>query len=632
MRKKAVYVWSNGCDMCSMPVLTVSFSEIDIHFARFMKRLAGLSSQDLYFASALVSMATGEGHVCLNLADMAEKSFVIDTCVDSEEYTAPPLEQWEEILLSSNVAGRPGDYMPLVIDDSHRLYLYRYWEYERVLADSISMRASGTVKDIDFNKLREGISLLFPSTGDRETNWQRIAAFVSVMKRLCIITGGPGTGKSTVIAKVLALILMQNKNVRIGLAAPTGKAAVRMEQAIRHVKEDLCVPDTIKDAILSRTNTVHRLLGSISGSPYFQHNTENPLDLDILVLDEASMVDLPLMSKLVQAIPTKCRFIILGDKDQLASVEPGSVLGDMCGGKTEPGFSDDLCRAYSQITGDKMPVARSRPDMPSIGDCVVELRKTYRFGPESGIGYVSRLIKDGQGKSSIDVLKDKHHTDVNWKPLPVPDRLPIELKTRIVNGYRQLAEASDPIEALKQLEHFTILCALRQGPYGVLAINRIAEEILYSEGLIDKKGGWYHGRPVMITKNDYNIGLFNGDIGIVFSDHEGNSDLGAFFMMSDGSVRKIPVSRLPVHETVYAITVHKSQGSEFDRVVLILPDRFSPVITRELIYTAITRSKGYLEIWGNEHCFVEGVKGRIKRVSGLRDALWMASGNEKTVV
>ncbi len=611
-----------------MPVFMVSFSEIDVHFARLMKRIAGCSSPHLYFASALVSRATCEGHVCLDLTDMAGNSFFIASPSGQEEYSAPSLDQWETILLSTGVAGKPGDYKPLVIDDSHRLYLYRYWEYERILADSICMRASDKVRNIDSSKLREGVLQLFPDTDDREINWQKIAAFVSVIKKICIITGGPGTGKSTVVAKVLALILMQDKNVRVGLAAPTGKAAVRMEQAIRRVKDDINGPDILKDAIPSGAQTVHRLLGSIPGSPYFHHNRDNPLGLDVLVLDEASMVDLPLMSKLVQAIPSDCRFILLGDKDQLASVEPGSVLGDMCAGKTGTGFSDDLCRAYSQIIGDRIPVARSCSDMLPIGDCVVELQKTYRFGSESGIGSVSRLVKNGEGKASIDILKDERYTDVSWRPLPVPARLSAELRPRIIDAYRQLAKASNPIDALKHLERFTVLCALRRGPYGVLAINRIAEEILYSEGLIGKKDGWYHGRPVMVTKNDYNIGLFNGDIGIVFSDHEADNDLRAFFMTSDGNVRKIPVSRLPVHETVYAVTVHKSQGSEFDRVVFVLPDRFSPVVTRELIYTAITRSRTCLEIWGNEDCFVEGVKCRIKRTSGLCDALWKSAGRK----
>jgi len=601
------------------------FSEIDIHFARLMRRLSEQNSPYLYLAAAFAIKATGEGHVCFDLTGIAGRPCQSEAFDGGDSFMLPQVDQWRKMLLSSKVVGRPGEYTPLVLDDKFRLYLYRYWDYEKTIADELAGRAVQAFGEIDKAVLKNGLALLFPKEQDSENDWrQKMAAFVAATKSFCVISGGPGTGKSTVIAKILALILMlrRGQKTRIALAAPTGKAGVRIKQAINAAKKTLTINDDIKEAIISDASTIHRLLGPIPGSPYFRYNAENPLPLDVLIIDEASMVDLPLMSKLVQAVPTRARLLLLGDKDQLASVEPGAVLGDICGVDQTDCFSDELREAYHDISGDIVPLPKAAPDSSPVQNCVVQLKKNYRFGSNSGIGNVGRVIQRGAGNRVLKILMGGAYDDIGWNPLPAPNNLEVALKQNVIDGYKAFIKAEDPLETLNLFERFRIFCALRRGPYGVLAINRIVEQILHLEGVINKDKRWYPGRPILITRNDYSRGLFNGDIGMILPDPEADDLLKAFFLFPDGAIEKVLPSRLPEHETVYAMTVHKSQGSEFDRVLLILPDRPSPVVTRELIYTAITRAKRRVDVWGQANVFVEGVEQRTERTSGLHDALW----------
>jgi len=584
-----------------------SFSEIDIHFAKLMTRFSGQDIPELFLAAALVSRATAEGHICLDL---------------SSEWGDD--SAWRKSLCSTKVVGRPGDYKPLILDDQSRLYLYRYWQYEKALADDINKRAATPIKDIDVPLFKNGLSRFFPQSQDEETDWQKVSAFVSVMKRLCVISGGPGTGKSTVIAKILALILEQDKanKIRIALAAPTGKAAARLQEAIKDGKEMLPIEDHIKEAIIAEASTIHRLLGTIPGSPYFRHNAKNPLPVHTVIIDEASMVDLALMSKLAQAIPSNARLILLGDKDQLASVEAGSVLGDICDTGRIHGFSQKFYDRLKQITGDRIEINSNSSNGPEIQDCVVQLNRSYRFGIDSGIGTVSQTINKGDGSLALSLLKSNNYDDVRWKALPRPSALHKSLRDTVIQGYKSYLEISDPMEIFRLFERFRLICVLREGPYGVSALNFLVEQILREENLITIEKRWYRGRPVLITRNDYSLGLYNGDIGIILPDPAANNDLRAFFLSPDGSLRRFLPIRLPVHETAYAMTVHKSQGSEFDETLLLLPDRYIPIMTRELIYTGITRARKSVEVWGIESVFLEAISQRIERASGLRDALW----------
>lgn len=577
------------------------FSEIDTHFARLLTRLSGNESPEFFYAAALVSHVSSQGHICLKLSS-----------------------QWSEKLSSISAVGRPGEFKPLILDDNSRLYLYRYWQYEKILAERIKVRSGSDIEGIDLALLKDGLSRLFAPVEGNDTDWQELAAFMSVIKKFCVISGGPGTGKSHLVAKILALILEQNKmnRLRVSLCAPTGKASVRLQEAIKISKEMLPVANYVKDAIPIEASTIHRLLGAISGSPYFRYNAENLLPLDILVLDEASMVDLALMSKLIQAMPADARLILLGDKDQLASVEAGSVLGDICDTGRIHRFSKNLSDRYQKITGNCLEAIEKGISGPEIRDCVVELKKNYRFHSGSGIGELSRAVKTGDGGIALDLLKGGRYENIKWNVLPKPERLKGIIREAVIKGYKNYLKTNEPAEAFYLFNRFQFLCALRKGPFGMYALNRNIEQILSNETLLDIRKRWYKGRPVMIKKNDYNMHLFNGDVGIILPDPLSNNELRAFFQFSDGTLRRFLPIRLPEHETVYAMTVHQSQGSEFENVFLIFPDMDAPILTRELVYTGLTRAKENVEIWGSESVFRLAVSRCIERSSGLRDALW----------
>ncbi len=599
-------------------------TEVDIHFARLMSKFSEKADGALFLAAALASRATSEGHVCLDLSTVAGQALVPDP-LGEEALFCPPVNEWIKRLLPSEVVGRPGEFKPLILDEENRLYLYRYWDYERSLAQGIKARAYSPLEDLDGPLLARGLSRLFPGSEGKKTDWQKVAACVSVLNRFAVISGGPGTGKSTLIAKILALVLEQEKGkpLSIALAAPTGKAAARLQEAVKQGREGLSTQTTLWEAIPIEASTLHRLLGALPGSPYFRHHREHPLSADMAVVDEASMVDLALLTKLIQALPGHSRLILLGDKDQLASVQAGSVLGDICDTGRSHGFSASLVKRIQAITGCVPPVADGRPGVePGIQDCVVELRESFRFGGRSGIGAAAAAINQGQGTLALEIMEKERYNDIVLRPLPVRGALFKALRKAVLEGYKTYLETTDPIAAFRLFDQFRILCALRRGPYGAAALNDLVERILREAHLIGGGGKWYRGRPLLITRNDYNLGLFNGDIGLVLPDAGPAPDLCAHFLSADGTVRKFSPVRLPEHETAFALTVHKSQGSEFEKALLLLPDRDSPVVTRELIYTGITRVRKGIEVWGPQQVFLEGVRRRTRRTSGLRDALW----------
>ena len=598
-------------------------THLDIHFARFMERLCGGDAPELSFAAALVTSYTRQGHICLDLSSIAGKPLP-GTMEEADSIVCPELNHWCERLRKSMVVGKPGQYKPLILDDRYRLYLFRYWDYQQKLVDFIKRRVGENRHDIPISTMKTGLERLFQTNDLEEMDWQKVAAVTAAMRQFCVVSGGPGTGKTTTVAKILALLLeLANPEIlRIVLAAPTGKAAARLQETLMHSKETLHCKDQIKEAIPEKASTIHRLLGSIPGSPNFRHDKNNPLPVDVVVVDEASMVDLGLMSKLIQALPSHARLILLGDKDQLASVEAGAVLGDICDTGNAHNYSRRFCINLKKITGYEIMSHEDADEASSIQDCIVQLPKSYRFVKDSGIDALSRAVNTGNGDLAISLLRGDRSADIKWKDFPKVNVLAQNMRNKIMQGFGNYLKANEPRQIYSLLEKFRILCALREGPYGVVAINFLIEQILKEEKVIEPEKRWYRGRPVLITTNDYNLRLFNGDIGIVLPDPEENNDLRAFFPASDGSLRKFYPLRLPEHETVFAMTLHKSQGSEFDSVLLILPDRENPVLTRELIYTGITRAKESVEIWGTEDVFRLAVSRSIERSSGLRDALW----------
>ncbi len=466
---------------------------------------------------------------------------------------------------------------------------------------------------------------LFPAPASNGIDWQKVAALTATLNKFCLISGGPGTGKTFTVAKILALLLEQagKGRLEILLAAPTGKAAARLSESIRTAKKTLNFSKDIVDAIPSESYTIHRLLKTIPGSPYFFYNSENRLPADVVVVDEASMIDLALMSKLLEAIPATARVILIGDKDQLASVEAGSVLGDICDRNRVHGFSERFCKRLEKITGEEFNIGIEHDNFKNgLQDCIVVLKKSFRFTDDSAIGKLSRSVNCGDVEKVLDVLQTSP-MQVSWIETQGRKDLIKTLAKKLIQGYSEYLKTADPHIALERFNRFKILCAVNIGPLGVKAVNRLAEQILSREGLIQPEQDWYLGRPVLITRNDYSLGLFNGDMGLTLpAPDSNNKDLHVYFPGSSGQLRRFLPHRLAEHETVFAMTVHKSQGSEFDDVLLILPEKDYPVLTRELIYTAITRARRNISIWGTEEVVRAAVSRKIERTSGLRDALW----------
>jgi exodeoxyribonuclease V alpha subunit len=572
---------------------SIQLSSLDHHFADFVSRMEGKPCDGLWVAAALVSSLSCGGHVCLDLSTAAGYG-VVPFPSGGELLHTPPAERWQELLSGCITVGRPGDYTPLILDAAGRLYLHRSWDSERRVAEGILARSA--VLPGDSAALAAGLERYFPSEGD-ERDLQREAALASLSRRFTVISGGPGTGKTTTVARILALLveLADGAPPRIMLAAPTGKAAMRLKQSIVHSVEGLSLSETVRVALPQEVSTVHRLLGVIPGRSAFRHNRDNPLPCDVLVVDEASMVDLPLMSRLLDALRTDARVILLGDRDQLASVEAGAVLADIC--------------AVGSV---KSPFDGERP-------AIVHLTKSYRFADESGIGRLSRLINAGDGDGALALLRSGIYSDVCWRPLPPAETFADSLTAAAGEGYAPFVRTSDPVEALDALELFRVLTPHREGRHGVGALNRLIDSAL--SRMRSSGAATATLTPVMITGNTYELGLFNGDIGVLASlAAEGGG--AAFFPAPDSGVRRISVLRLPQHESAFALTVHKTQGSEFDTVLLVLPDQMSEILSRELLYTAVTRARRRVEIWGDEEVFRRAVERRIVRNTGLRDRLW----------
>ena len=353
-------------------------THIDIHFGRFISKLAKKEDTNLFLAAALVSNAAGNGEVCLDLESFDEK-VILEEDEGKKPVICPSLKNWLIKLIASDVVGRPGDYRPLILDEKNRLYLFRFWNYEKVLSDAIIKRAGDNIEGIDFELVKNSLPRLFPDNPEEKLNLQKIAALTSVFKRFCVISGGPGTGKTTTIAKILTLLIEieQGKKLKIFLSAPTGKAAAKLSESIRNTKNNIDCSEEIKNMLPADAYTIHRMLRVIPGASGFYYNAENKLPADVVVVDEASMVDLALLAKLVEAVPDKARLILVGDKDQLASVEAGSVLGDICNRGNIPAYSVKLHER--PVDGSKPEEGAEVTGKQVLSDCLVVLQRNYRF-------------------------------------------------------------------------------------------------------------------------------------------------------------------------------------------------------------------------------------------------------------
>ncbi|HEY5995399.1 MAG TPA: exodeoxyribonuclease V subunit alpha, partial [Candidatus Deferrimicrobiaceae bacterium] len=381
--------------------------------------------------------------------------------------------------------------------------------------------------------------------------------------------------------------------IDIAMAAPTGKAAARLKEAVDSARSVLGGDPAVDAMIPSGASTLHRLLGAVPGAAAYRRGPGNPLPHDVVIVDEASMIDLPMMARLVGALLPGARLILLGDRDQLSSVEPGKVFGELC----------------DTSGGNRLK------------DSVVVLRKSWRFGEKNGIGALARLVNDGKGEAALALLESGRFPDISWHPLSGDPATLRALEAGILEGHAEYLRADGIAGRFEAFQRFRVLCALRQGPFGVEGANAMAERTLAAAGLIRARGAIYEGRPVMVTRNDYRVRLFNGDIGLLLRDPDAGGAIHAFFPAGDGSYRSIPPSRLPEHVTAFAMTVHKSQGSEFDRVMLLLGTVPAGVLTRELLYTGVTRARCAVDIRGGRDVFLAASSRRTVRTSGLGDAL-----------
>ena len=605
-------------------------TDIDIRFADLMTRLSGENGgEDLYLACVLLNNTIGRGKsVCLDFDEWAARplwSLLDDGHADGDipvrDIPTPPADEWMSRIQGSPVVGVPGDYAPLVLDRSgRRLHLYRYWHYEQQVAAGFRERLSGRADGIDPDRLRNDLRRCFPpSAAPSGVNWQKIAAFAALTRPVCVISGGPGTGKTFTAARIIGLMLARQPDAAIALCAPTGKAAARLQASVAEARGQMAAEMSIPaDNFPETVYTIHRLLGASDMHAGFRYNENRRLPVDVVIIDEASMVSLSLMAGLFAATDRKTRLILLGDRNQLASVEAGAVLGDIFAAAAADRFSDDFREQCREFCDERLPAGQGGADS-RLADSIVELKHNYRFPEGSSMYDVSHAINRGDAVQACRIIDADTSGTVAREALPARDDLEKRLAGIVVPYFERVCRAESGEAALAELDAFRILCAHRRGVYGVEAVNRLVEKGLADRGLIDASDPIYRGRPVMITRNDYTRKLYNGDVGIIREDASGHRQ--ACFPDPAGGWRTFSPLRLPPHETVFAMTIHKSQGSEFDSLLMILPEKTSPVLTRELVYTGLTRARKSLRIWAADDILVSAVQAGISRRSGLQDAL-----------
>ncbi len=613
------------------------FQDIDIQFADFLTKKICTENHFLYLAAALASNALRNSHLCANLEYLSGKKFPeYKSGVELEhndnelpKITLPLLDEWLENLkqypkLISNDARTP-----LILDNDNRLYLHRYWTYEKNLAKEIKRRCHTDTERINY--LNPGdltnISKYFEISKEK-IDWQQVAVFTALINDFTLITGGPGTGKTTVVSAILAMHIDHNPEMKISVCAPTGKAASRLKESIKDEITNLSPKIDKTQTKLENldSSTIHRLLGVNYLSPHFKHNSDNLIDTDLIVIDEVSMVSQSMMTKLMEALPEKTRIIMLGDKEQLASVEEGAILADLCDAANVNRFSKNFIRKFKKLTAGRFSDLEESKEKSVLSDCVVELQKSQRFDDEKGIGKLKKAIADVD-TIGVDAVWNKtieKSDELSTKSLPEKEKIVSTISEYIENAtikhkdkkvdYRSYLNAKTKEDAYSIFTEFKILCSHRSGRYGVKNINEIVHKLLIGTKKIAR------GVPIMITENNNQMELYNGDIGLIWEDETKN--LKAFFPeLGSPALRGFPIPFLPAYEEVFAMTIHKSQGSGFQNVLMILPEKDSPLLTRELVYTGLTRAKKYCEIWSGEDVFKKAVLRKTERDSGLKDRL-----------
>ena len=569
----------------------------------------------------LLSKRLEEGHVCIG----------IDGALRPDEAVPYPFEGIDGIPESDpwiSVAGT-GRVTPLVRDGG-RIYLQRYHTYEtsivRILKEKMALdptilsdriRRMESVRDVV-----EGVSADFPIAGltqEERIDWQLAAALTALLRDFSIITGGPGTGKTTTLGKLLRILYAMEPGARVALAAPTGKAANRMLESLK----SSCAgyPREVRDLVASlKPSTLHRLLG-IKKAGMSRYDEGNPLPFDFIIVDEASMIDMPMFARLLSACGKSGRIVLLGDKDQLASVEAGSLLGDLCQVVLKDGslnrFSSQRVEWLNSFIRDadrRITPSHVQGDPGPLHEGIVELAYSHRVKEAPRIRELSRAVLNNDVPGLEGLMAGdgggEFVFDTSYDPT---------LLEQFVTGYAGYIEEKNPLAALKKMNALRVLVTVREGPKGLYAMNRRIEEILAARKLIRAGRIFYENRPVIVTRNNYETGLFNGDVGIV---RRVKKDLRVFFEKEEGGLRDIPPAYLSNCETVFAMTIHKSQGSEFENVMVVLPEGTdSPLLTRELLYTGITRAKKTVVVSGSRESVLHACGASVSRISGISDRL-----------
>ncbi len=603
---------------------------LDYAFARVLARRFGERRKAVLAAAALTSSVTCQGHVCLDLENPAFQLAGLDFDGRQLDGILQP-RRLTKLLAESPAVGFENDYKPLILS-GNKLYLNRYFNYEKAVAHQVVSRCRKLVPPADTSLLAGLVERYFgPDRQPAEVNWAKVAAVAAACTRFCIVSGGPGTGKTHTAARIIALLLaaFPERVRRVYLAAPTGKAAARLEDSISKARQSLNLEGHAAAAFPRQAATIHRLLGLGSDGHSSRYNIANPLPADLVIIDEASMVDLALMHKLLEALLPDTQLVLLGDKDQLASVEAGSVLGDLCGRSGKIRFSTAFAENVSRVCRFELPsgfVVSQGGD--GLVDHVVFLRKSYRFDPGGGIGALARAINAGRVDKVMDLLADPEQATLEWVRPGGGRDFKDQVQKTVLENYSQLFLGKNAEQRLGALEKFKILCAVQRGSFGVEQLNRMAEAAAFAKGLIPARWletwPWYPGRPVMILQNDYRLQLFNGDTGVAVVHASGGNaaDFKVDFLTSGGQIRQLAIEGLPALQTVFATTIHRSQGSEFDKVFIVLPERDNPLLTRELLYTAVTRARRRVTIWADESILARAVQRRLHRASGLEARLW----------
>lgn len=648
---------------------------LDSAMAAFALERDPQASPALLMACALLAQMEGRGHSALPLAALVTSPQAL---LGWPEAAQAPLQQawkdlprtvaaWVQALHASPVvrwAGATpspqGTGAWLVLDgptDAPLLYLQRYWAYETQVAQALRDRSAQS-RPVDPQAVQPWLAKLFGPASPAAPDWQQLACALALRGGVSVITGGPGTGKTYTAARLLALLLATAPDpaqLRIGLAAPTGKAAARLRQSIDQSLQALqqAVGDALDLKVLTErigaAVTLHKLLGARPDTRQFRHHARNPLPLDVLLVDETSMVHLEMMAALLQALPSQARLVLLGDKDQLASVEAGAVLGDLCAGAADARY-DAATLAYLQAaTG--QPLGAAKAPQSVMDGCTVMLRQSRRFG--TAIGQLALAVNAGEGALARRLLNQAMAEGAAgegaliWSA-PAAEATPALVTDLALNGrpgvtasyadYLRIVQAGPGAElpaeqahqawatqVLQAFERCRILCAVHDGPWGDRALNPAVQAALARAGWLDPQGEWFVGRPVMVTRNDPALGVFNGDVGVVLPafqpDGQARRSLRAYFLDGE-ALRSVAVSRLAHVETAFAMTIHKSQGSEFAHTVVVLPDGAGEMLTRELVYTGITRARTHFSLVEARPGLLEAaLLRRVQRASGLQQKL-----------